>query len=132
MSKRWLFVGERPSRKADTMKVSWKDGRLCAKQLFDALAYCEISLKHCQFINLFVANHAIQPTLCRRASRQIAAKYKVGFIVVAMGRKVAAYLEGQGLPHLQIVHPAARGLIRKKERYCRHVHSILCPAALHV
>lgn len=33
----FLFVGERPSPKAATMGVTWRDGRLAAKQLFDAL-----------------------------------------------------------------------------------------------
>ena len=32
-----LFVGENRSHLAKKMNVTWKDGRLAAKQLFDAL-----------------------------------------------------------------------------------------------
>lgn len=110
-----LFVGERRSSTAIRMGVRWKDGRLAAKQLFDALKHCGISPNSCQFVNWW-----------ERGTHQVvkhqAAK---GVTVVAMGRKVQRELLARDIPHLFIFHPAARGAIRLKARYFDHVKSIL-------
>jgi hypothetical protein len=52
-------------------------------------------------------------------------KSGAGGLVIAMGRKVQRELERKGFPHLRIVHPAARGTIRKKERYAAHLRAVL-------
>ena len=90
------------------MGVYWADGRLAAKQLFDALNHCGIDPKKCEFCNIF-----------ETGGRTKAKKFKGS--VVAMGNKVQKELNKLKVSHLCIVHPAARGKIRKKWKYCRHV-----------
>src|SRR2546428_7453216 len=46
-----LFVDERRSPAAIRMDVRWQDGRLAAKQLFDALSGVGIDPGKCQFLN---------------------------------------------------------------------------------
>jgi hypothetical protein len=109
--KRFLFIGEERSERAKKMNVEWEDGKLCAKQLFDALEYCKIDPRACQYLNAFDGRH----------------EKKIGFHYgslqfVAMGNKVAKWLRQRGMTDfIQIVHPAARGKIRKKENYLAHV-----------
>jgi hypothetical protein len=45
--------------------------------------------------------------------------------IVALGQKVARKLVELGIDHIAIVHPAARGRIRKRSRYIRHVREAL-------
>jgi hypothetical protein len=120
---KYLFVGERPSRKAVQMQVSWQDGKLAAKQLFDALLANEINPKLCTFDNVF------QPTfgeeiVCKKSLKRILQKHNDGFTVIAMGNKVANILNNI-IPFKKIVHPAARGKIRKKELYIQHIKEVL-------
>lgn len=49
----YLFVGEERSELAKKMNVTWKDGRLAAKQLFDALLFNNINPTDCSFTNIF-------------------------------------------------------------------------------
>ncbi len=105
------------------MKVSWKDGRLAAKQLFDALAHCKIPLENCRFDNVFIPVTDGPEVVCKNALRRIRNSVKNGLTVVAMGKKVEKALKGRF--DLAIVHPAARGKIRKKARYFSHVMGIL-------
>ncbi len=120
----FVFIGERPSNKALKMGVSWEDGRLAAKQLFDALRANGIEPEKQVYINWFetslgpfipktyIENSVMRLLLC-------------GNTLVAMGKRVAKELEVNGIPHLVIVHPAARGKIRKKNRYANHVGKVL-------
>ena len=104
---KYLFVGEERSDLAKKMNVTWKDGRLAAKQLFDALDAIGLSRESCEFCNWF-------------EDGQETARNWTG-IVVAMGRKVQDAMKREGLGFIPIVHPAARGLIRKKENYIQHI-----------
>ena len=45
--------------------------------------------------------------------------------IVAMGAKVQKALRAEGINFIPIVHPAARGAIRKKERYIEHIREAL-------
>jgi hypothetical protein len=110
-----LFVGERPSQAAVRMGVCWRDGRLAAKQLFDALCAVGIDPDNCEFVNWWE----------RGSRRRVTEQVRRGGLVIAMGRKVQRELERKGFPHLRIVHPAARGAIRNKERYAEHVRAVL-------
>ena len=109
-----LFIGEKRSKKAIQMRVRWESGRLAAKQLFDALYTIGINPKSCIFINWFESGN---PTYIK--------KNHTKYIIVGMGRKVQKVLTQNKIKHLQLVHPAARGLIRKKERYIQHVKEVL-------
>ena len=91
--------------------MRWQDGRLAAKQLVGALRAAGVDLKQCEFVNWW-----------KRGSRQRVVQHvRRGGLVVAMGRKVGRALKNKGVAHLSIVHPAARGAIRKKERYSEHI-----------
>src|SRR5688572_16535997 len=113
----FLFVGERPSPTAIRMGVTWKDGRLAAKQLFDALLSNGIDPSKQVYDNIFTA----QDKVCPRAVRRIRRAFRQGMTVVAMGQRVGAVFSKLGLAHKAIVHPAARGRIRKKSRYSEHL-----------
>lgn len=131
-ARRFVFVGECRSLTAIRKGWSWEDGRLAAKPLFEALAAMEIDLARCEFGNLFhdpkdggsdrevnpsilVALHIL--TECKDASRRR--------IVVALGQRVSKALTEHGVEHVALVHPAARGRIRKRSRYIAHVSSTL-------
>lgn len=120
MTPSYVFVGERPSERAIRMGVKWRDGRLAAKQLFDALDGAGISRAQCDFVNLFGMRHDRDCSPARRAAiaREIVRRPA---IVVGMGKKVCAELDRLGVVHVPIAHPAARGRIRKKEAYAAHV-----------
>lgn len=104
---KYLFVGEKRSPRAKKMKVTLQDGRLAGKQLFDALSHCNIDPKEQEYCNWFEGGKG-------------KVRNWVGTIV-AMGEKVAKALQKENIEHIQIIHPAARGKIRKKELYCQHV-----------
>lgn len=110
--KNYLFVGEERSELAIIMGVTWEDGRLAAKTLFDALRFCGLQPRQQKFCNLF-----------EMGGREIVREYNG--TIVAMGNKVSKELTKEGIKHLKIVHPAARGKIRKKEKYLEHVKSVL-------
>jgi len=116
----FLFVGEDRSQRAIKMNVTWKDGKLAAKTLFDALEYSKINLKNCTFCNLF-----------EKGGEQIVARYKYTctVTVVGMGKKVQKRLAELGVTHTPLIHPAARGKIRKKELYRQHVKDTLSPTS---
>ncbi len=109
---KYLFVGEERSKLARKMNVTWRDGRLAAKQLFDALDAVHIKVKDCEFCNWFEGGD-------KKAKR-----WKEGE-VVAMGRKVQKAMTEAGIPYIPIVHPAARGKIRRKANYIRHIQERL-------
>jgi len=110
-----LFVGERRSPTAKRMKVTWKDGRLAAKQLFDAFAAIDFNPDQAVFVNFFEPGG---PTLIGTAA-------KLGVPIVAMGRKVQEALKSADIDYFAMVHPAARGKIRRKDLYTEHVRSVL-------
>lgn len=120
MSKSYLFVGERPSDRAIQMGVTLKDGRLAAKPLFEALRAIGIDPEQCRFTNLFFTKREIpNPLVVKRLG--LARK----LTIVGMGQKVQGHLVRLGIKHIGIVHPAARGKIRKSCRYKKHIKSIL-------
>jgi hypothetical protein len=110
-----LFVGERKSRTAEKRGWSWTDGRLAAKQLFDALVAIAIDPAACRFANAFERG-------ALTAIRQLQAE---GYTVVAMGAKAQERLAHAGIAYRPMVHPAARGRIRLKARYAEHVRSVI-------
>lgn len=118
---RFLFVGERRSVLAKKMNVTWKDGRLAAKQLFDGLKSIGIDGQQQEFENIFIEYGKLE-VINRSAIRRIKSS---PLIVVAMGRKVATILSNVGIAHMAIVHPAARGAIRGKDRYADHLREVL-------
>ncbi len=121
----YLFIGERPSALAEKMGVGWRDGRLCAKQLFEALDACGIEPRVCLFDNIYISCSVGPEIVCEKAIRRIRYRLRRGWKLVAMGKKVERVLGERGCEAIPIVHPAARGRIRKKERYTQHVKEAL-------
>lgn len=115
MKRNLLFVGEERSELAVKMNVTWKDGRLAAKQLFDALNHVGIDPKDCKFTNIFE----------RGGLTAIKNHKKEKGTIVCMGNKVKRELDKRKISYILIVHPAARGTIRKKENYFQHIKESL-------
>lgn len=111
--KQYIFVGERRSPTAIKNGWSWTSGRLAAKQLFDALKAIGIDPNDHLFTNLWADDGTPIPIP------------KVAGTVVGMGKVVQDELDNRGIKHLKLIHPAARGAIRRKKNYARHVKSTL-------
>jgi hypothetical protein len=104
---KFLFVGEKRSQLSLKMNVTWKDGRLAAKQLFDCLIMIGVDPKIQEFENWFDGD------------KDKIRKYKG--IIVAMGGKVQLALSRENIKFIPIYHPATRGIVRKKENYAQHL-----------
>lgn len=113
------FIGEEKSPTAIRKGWSWEDGRLAAKQLFDGLRGAEdifkVNPKDCKFVNLFESD----------GKRFIKGKSHHNYIIIALGDKVSKGLDNLAIHHYKMVHPAARGSIRKKENYINHTREVL-------
>lgn len=116
----FFFVGECRSPTAKKKGWTWKDGRLAAKPLFEALAAMKIDPGAHIFINLWT-DDAIKPVIPWQRLERIRAAADAGVIVVALGKRVSTELAKRTIDHVALVHPAARGKIRKRERYINHV-----------
>ena len=114
-----LFIGEQRSQKAKKMGVHWKDGRLAAKQLFDALRYCGIDPTQHLYVNVW-----------EKLGTNIRSIVNHNGLRVAMGDKVSNFLKAAKVEHVKITHPAARGAIRKKKVYCTHVKDVMTQAGV--
>lgn len=128
---RFLFVGEKPSPRAYAAGLTWRDGMLAAKTLFDALNAHGVDPATQEYYNLFGDTPECQEKDCpetRKRARRIR-RMAAGRTVVAMGCKVSTLLGFYGVDHLRMVHPAARGAIREKDVYIRHVCDTLGLAA---
>lgn len=123
----FLFVGERPSLQAAKIGATWQNGKLAAKQLHDALRALNIDPAEQLYCNLWTTpgvgpiDEPVEP----QALAHIVEQHAQGCVIVGMGELVCYQLRRYSIPHLQMVHPAARGAIRKKERYTAHVSAVL-------
>ena len=124
---RYLFVGERRSPTAIARGWTWESGRLCADTLHRALRAAGIEPStECEFANLFRDDAPADWSPDLDALALVYRWYVLhGGLVVALGRRVAAVLERNGIPHRVLTHPAARGAIRKSCRYREHVAEVL-------
>lgn len=119
----FVFLGEKRSDRAIQMGVTWEDGRLAAKTLHEALLATGIDPADQRFLNVFCDGETLVPNAVSLAeARRLAS---AGVQLVALGRLVERELRRAGLPHRAMVHPAARGAIRKRERYQAHVAAVL-------
>jgi hypothetical protein len=125
--RKFVFVGERPSATASNRGWTWKHGRLAAKTLHDALTHIGIDPARQKYINLFgdrcerdaegdEINHRL--SLIRRMKGR-------GYVVVGMGKRVCRRLSEAGVAHLALIHPAARGRLRRRELYDAHARETL-------
>jgi len=117
-----LFVGEKRSPKAIEMGVTWKDGRLAAKHLFEALRRLNIDIAKCDFKNVY--QEILEENIVNKDAVEEIKQFNG--IVVAMGRKVERVLKNHFIEHEFIYHPATRGTVRNIDNYCIHVKENLC------
>ena len=119
-----LFVGERRSARAMAMGVDWTHGRLSAKTLHEALRAIGLDPSQQLYVNLFrdpPSPLEVDPN----ALEGLTGHSLHGGSVIALGKRVSAYLERLGIQHVALVHPAARGSIRRTENYQAHVATVL-------
>ena len=106
-----LFVGEKRSKLAVKLGLRWEDGGLAAKPLFEALRACGIEPTEHKFINWFEPDNP----------KIIMKEYMSGERIVALGKKVQIAMMIEGIEFISLIHPAARGKIRRRDRYIAHV-----------
>lgn len=127
-----LFVGECRSLTAQSKGWTWKDGRLAAKPLFEALAAMGVDATAHAFTNLWTDNATGQTpgasgsaVIAWQKIGRLKTHTKAGGVIVALGKRVSEELTKREIAHVALVHPAARGKIRKRERYHEHVRAKL-------
>src|SRR5712671_6883608 len=116
-----LFVGERRSPRAIQMQVPWQDGRLAAKVLFEALA----ALKITEDVYVVVDAYRDDASLDVSIMEGVQTLQGQGWLIVGMGQRAQQALRLFGIPHRPMIHPAARGRIRRREAYQAHVAEVL-------
>ena len=113
-----LFVGEEPSKTAKEKGWVWGDEQLCSKTLLESIDQSGIfSRENARFINLFEDGSVNQDSI------QMIKDFKSS--VIGMGNKVQRALTKNNIGHHALIHPAARGKIRKTELYQAHVKKVL-------
>jgi len=131
MNKRYIFVGERPSISAWKFTKQWSDGAYAGKQLKDAIDKIDcLEFADITFCNLWTkpTEMSTPATDKKDLSKTLdeIIQYSPWWIIVGMGKIVQEKLDEYGIRHLKLVHPAARGLIRRKDRYLKHCTEVLC------
>ena len=121
MTGRFVFVGERRSPTAIRKGVTWADRRLCAKTLCHALDTLALPPENSLFINIYGDDGSADP----EALRRIQALQAKGWIVIGLGRTVQQALARAAIPHRMMIHPAARGRIRRRALYHAPVAAVL-------
>jgi hypothetical protein len=124
MTRPLMFVGERRSPTAIRKGWKWEDGHLAAKPLFEALEAMGVDPAKQMFVNLW-ADPPLAPAITKVVITTLRAWSASGKPLVALGQRVSTELSRRGIDHVALVHPAARGAIRKRERYVAHVHEQL-------
>lgn len=123
----FVFVGENRSKLAQDKGWSWQEcqrtgiPRLAAKPLWEALIAININPDKQIFFNLW--DDEWKPI--RSVPKELKELTERGLEVVAMGQKVHKQLEKLGIPHREMIHPAARGKIRKTSLFRAHVKKVL-------
>jgi hypothetical protein len=117
----YVFVGERRSARAIAMGVTWTDGRLAARTLFDALRAGGIDPRAQVYLNAFADDGRRDEEALASLDRH----RQQGRVIVALGRRAQRAVAGMGVPHLRLIHPAARGAIRRTAAYHAHVAAVL-------
>jgi hypothetical protein len=120
---RFIFVGERRSRRAIQLGVRWEHGRLCAKTLHAALRAIGLNPEEQGYVNLYF--DAEPPVLDEAVLARLRALAAEGVEIVGLGRLVQRAPEQGGVAHRRLIHPAARGAIRARATYQAHVATVL-------
>jgi hypothetical protein len=127
---RFVFVGERPSQRALAIGATWQNGKLAAKTLHEALVAAGLDPSAQWYFNLWPPQEAgWTPELSFCYTEAIFEALRMasaaGLPIVGLGQLVCRALSAAGIHHAPLTHPAARGLIRRTERYRAHVQDVL-------
>jgi hypothetical protein len=121
---KFLCVGERRSVTAIRRGWTWADGHLAARTLRQAMHGLGLSYGYHYVCTNILDDDGVWSTHTMNSIADMEAK---GWKIVALGKEAARYLSAYEITHVTLVHPAARGAIRKRERYDAHVAAILQP-----
>lgn len=123
----YLFVGERPSRRAVQIGASWHNGKLAACTLWRALEAIGLDPQDQGFCNIWMDAEPGEHDAAHEESALVLARVylEYGGTIVGMGQTVCAWLDRHAIPHRTMIHPAARGAIRRRETYQAHVAAVL-------
>jgi hypothetical protein len=128
---RFLFVQQRPSRQAEEAGATWANGGLADCPLWQALEALGLDPREQRLVGIWrtARTRSWGQDLADEATAHIAIKDAAlsGYAVIGMGAVVHAWLDRHDVPHTKLVHPAARGAIRRQARYLRHVAEVLGP-----
>jgi hypothetical protein len=104
------------------MGVRWESGHLAAKTLFDALRACGLDPEAQVYINLY-DERCVRLRPCQGVLQRLQ-RQCLNRRIVALGARVHIVLSYHQIAHLSLVHPAARGTIRRRAFYQAHVRSV--------
>jgi hypothetical protein len=122
----FIFVGENRSPRAIQLGVTWYDGRLAAKTLYDGLHAIGLDPHRQTYVNLWTDRGELDRQVLELLLEHLQV---TGGRVVGMGRKACQELTRHHISHLEIIHPAARGKIRKTALYQAHLkEKLITPA----
>jgi hypothetical protein len=116
-----LFVGDRRSRAAIRMGVTWYDGRLAAKTLFAVLEALGLSYEDYEVMNAYDDRGSLDVTTLQAVKEA----HTRGWLIIGMGKNAQKALRELAIPHRAMRHPAARGRMRRRELYQAHVADVL-------
>lgn len=123
----FVFVGERPSRRAVAIGATWHNGKLAACTLWSALRALGLDPEEHDYCNIWMdAEPGAQDRKHEESALILVRTYaEHGRTIVGMGAIVGGWLDAHAVPHRKLIHPAARGAIRRRERYQAHVAAVL-------
>ena len=130
---RYLFVGERPSQRAVQIGATWQNAKLAGRTLRDVLTTLGIDPNQQLYTNLYTSATPSVDTDTfdeHQALNGIKTYLRQAYVVVGMGNIVSSRLAAAGVPHCQLVHPAARGAIRRRDRYVAHARAVRCESGV--
>jgi hypothetical protein len=110
------------------MGVTWSDGALAGATLFDALKNLGVNPSQQSYRNLYtspIRGATTDRKDERKAVGEVKRAKERGLTIVGMGRIVQRVLTREGIPHLRLRHPAARGRERLRARYHAHARDVL-------
>ena len=117
---RLLFVGERPSLTAQIRQWKCGDFHLSSKTLLEALTVCQFPRERADFVNIYNVKGEIDKNAVEYIRNR-----SLSSIVVGMGKLAQKALAHHQIGHIEMIHPAARGRIRKRELYQEHVREVI-------
>src|SRR5579871_3979508 len=113
---RFLFVGDRPSLRAEQIGATLQNGKLSGKTLRQALIDLNLDPDAHVYLNLYARSQALEDRAAEEAAcAKIQGFATEGYVVIGLGRLVSSRLSARAIPHLRMIHPAARGTIRRRE-----------------